>query len=80
MNDRIIRRACAALGISEPISIEPDGTIWTGTYEDKVFVDVDAVHAKVIELETEEASKRQSALSKLIELGLTEEEVKLILS
>jgi hypothetical protein len=35
----------------ESFSVEPDGTVWTGKFEDKTFVDPEIVSAKVAEVE-----------------------------
>ena len=40
----------------ESFSVEPDGTVWTGTFEDKTFVDPAIVAAKVAEVESRKAN------------------------
>jgi hypothetical protein len=35
----------------ESFSVESDGTVWTGTFEDKTFVDREIVAAKVEEVQ-----------------------------
>jgi hypothetical protein len=35
-----IRQACHNLGMVEPISIEPDGTVWTGPDDKRVYPDM----------------------------------------
>jgi hypothetical protein len=75
MNLSDIRRACIALGMQEPISIEPDGTVWTGDDDDRTYPDMQPILAKVDELVDEVAAARQSARTKLAALGLTEAEI-----
>ena len=74
MNIAYIRQAAIVLGHEEPISIEPDGTIWTGTeYDRKDLTETEqtAVHAKAVQLETEKQNAKQAVLNKL---GLTADE------
>lgn len=75
MNIQRIRKACLALGLSEPISIEMDGTVWLGSDDDRTYPDMKKINAKVVELEQEEANHRQETQNKLAALGLTVEEI-----
>jgi hypothetical protein len=75
MNDLIIRRACIAIGMQEPISIEPDGTVWVGADDDRTYPDMNPILAKAEELVAEHVNARQSARTKLAALGLTEAEI-----
>jgi hypothetical protein len=38
-----IRLACYELAMSEPISIEPDGTVWLGSDEKRTYPDMDPI-------------------------------------
>lgn len=70
-----IYRAALALGHHEPISIEPDGRIWTGIESDRYdLTDAEnaAVHAKATQLVTENAARRETIMGKL---GLTADEI-----
>jgi len=71
----MIRRACLALGMEEPISIEPDGTVWTGADDDRTYPDMKPILAKAEKLVEEDNAARQSALAKLSALGLTDTEI-----
>lgn len=42
-----IRLACYSLGMVEPISIEPDGTVWTGPDDDRHYPDMAPILAAV---------------------------------
>lgn len=75
MNDYVIRKACYALNIVEPISIEPDGTVWTGPDDDRHYPDMEPILKKAKNIVAENEAARASALKKLANLGLTEAEV-----
>ena len=77
MNLSKIRKACLNLGMEEPISIELDGTVWTGVYEERVYADMDAVNNEVARLEQESNIAKQAVLDRL---GITAEEARLLLS
>ena len=73
-----IREACLALGHNEPISIEPDGTVWVGADDDRTYLTAaqqKAVTAKVKELIDAQAAAKKSAETKLAALGLTADEI-----
>ena len=73
-----LRTAALAFGHQEPISIEPDGTIWLGTDDDRQYLtaqQLQQVHDKVDELAANREAARQSALAKLAALGLTVDEI-----
>lgn len=80
MNDHMIRKACHALNMAEPISIEPDGTVWTGSDDDRDYPDMKPILKKAKDLTTAAEKARASALAKLAELGLTEAEVAALLA
>lgn len=71
-----IRQACYSLGYEEPISIEMDGTVWLGIDPDREYPDMEPIMAEVERLEEEQEQRKNEVLSRL---GLTLEEVKLLL-
>lgn len=82
MNLKSLRQAAIALGHAEPISIEPDGTIWLGVDPDRQYLstaDQSAVEKKAQQIVDSSAKTRESALAKLVALGLTEAEVSALL-
>ena len=82
MNLKSLRQAAIALGHTEPISIEPDGTIWLGIDPDRQYLsaaDQSAVEKKAEQIVDSSTKARQSALVKLAALGLTEAEVSALL-
>ena len=79
MNLNLLRQAAIALGHSEPISIEPDGTIWLGLDAKRVYLtdtEQKAVTKKAATIEAEKAAARQAVLDKL---GLTADEAQALL-
>jgi hypothetical protein len=40
INTGFVMTACYSLGMSEPISVEPDGTVWLGVDPDRVYPDM----------------------------------------
>lgn len=49
------RKACHNLGLMEPISIEPDGTVWLGTDDARIYPDpapIDAEYASLVAQES----------------------------
>lgn len=79
MNQDQIREACLSLGMAEPISIEPDGTVWTGVDPDRVYADMKVVNAEVNRQAQDRITARETALGKLAALGLSEAEIKALL-
>jgi hypothetical protein len=77
MNLKIVKQACRNLGLEEPISIEPDGTVWTGLFEERVYADMDVVNAEIARIESENSAAKQAVLDRL---GITAEEARLLLS
>jgi len=74
MNLDLIRQAAIELGFNEPISIEPDATIWLGTNDDRTYLtaaQLNAVKTKAEQMATNKETTRQAALDKL---GLTADE------
>jgi hypothetical protein len=49
IDHQIYFEALTELGY-ESFSVESDGTVWTGTFDNKTFVDADLVKAKVDEI------------------------------
>ena len=77
-----LRKAALALGHEEPISIEPDGTIWLGIDPDRVYLtaqQLNAVKDKAKKTQDDVAAARASAKAKLAALGLSEAEVAALL-
>jgi hypothetical protein len=54
MNLQLRRQACYNVGLVEPISIEPDGTVWLGTDEDRTYPDAAPINAEYARLVAEE--------------------------
>jgi hypothetical protein len=79
MNIIYLLAAAVALGYQEPISVEPDGTIWLGTSDNKKDLtgkELDAVQKKAKELENIKVAARQVVLDRL---GITADEAALLL-
>ena len=49
-NLQLVRQACYNLGMVEPISIETDGTVWTGTDADRVYADMQPIKVEYAKL------------------------------
>ena len=80
MNIILLLAAAVALGHQEPISVEPDGTIWIGTSDNRTDLtdrELDAVKNKAEQLQIEKEQARQEILNRL---GITPDEVVLLLS
>lgn len=77
MNLSLIRQACHSLGYEEPISIEADGTVWLGVDPDREYLEMEPILAEVDRLQAEREQTKSDILDRL---GLTVEEVKLLLS
>jgi hypothetical protein len=80
MNDQLIRQAAYALGYSEPISIEPDGSIWLGNEADRkdlTSADLKKIDNKIVEMVEAKAKAKADVIAKL---GLTADEVAALLS
>lgn len=76
MNFSIIRQACRNLGHLD-VSIEEDGTCWSGTEHDRTFIDNALVDAEVERVLAERAAAKQALLD---QLGITAEQARLLLS
>ena len=77
-----LRKAALALGHQEPISIEPDGTIWLGTDADRQYLtaaQLKTVEDKARQTLDDAALARTSARTKLAALGLNQAEVAALL-
>jgi hypothetical protein len=82
MEQSDLRKAALALGYVEPISIEPDGTIWLGSQDQRVDLtaaQLDKVRAEAARQTEARLAARVSARTKLAALGLTEAEVAALL-
>ena len=73
-----LRQAALQLGHVEPISIEPDGTIWLGLDTDRTYL-TPAQQAVVVNKANDNIAvateNRNTAVAKLKVLGLTDAEV-----
>lgn len=78
MNLLNIRYACLALGYKDPISIEVDGTVWLGADDDRTYPPMEPILAKAEEIAAEQAVKKKEAEAKLLELGLTVQDLRLL--
>jgi len=78
MDTRLIERlrACQSLGHSN-VSVEADGTCWTGTEDNKTVIDSALVDAEVVRIEGEKQAAKQALLDRL---GITADEARLLLS
>jgi hypothetical protein len=82
MEQSDLHKAALALGYVEPISIEPDGTIWLGTDADRDYLtaaQLEAVRAEAARQTQARLAARVSARTKLAALGLTDAEVAALL-
>lgn len=59
----------------DSFSVEPDGSAWTGTSENKTTIPKKTITDKVAEIVARRESLATSAREKLAELGLTDEEL-----
>lgn len=50
MNEQLRRQACYNVGLVEPISIEEDGTVWTGADADRTYPDPAPINAEYARL------------------------------
>lgn len=77
MDTRLLERlhACYSLGHAD-VSVEADGTCWTGADDNRTYIDNEAVDAEVARLSAEKVAAKQAILDRL---GLTEDEAKAIL-
>ena len=77
-----LRQAAIELGFNEPISIEPNGTIWLGLDQDRIYLTEKQqtdVTKKADELHANAINVKNSAKNKLKALGLTDDEIKALL-
>jgi len=58
MNTRMMRQACHNIGLVEPISIEPDGIVWTGVDPDRVYPDMKPIMAEYDTLMADEPRRQ----------------------
>lgn len=71
VNDQAIREACYLLGYREPISIEPDGIVWLGENDNREYPPMEPINEKTNEVIAAKALTKKQAEQKLLELGLT---------
>lgn len=64
MKRHLIRQACLNIGLVEPISIEPDGTVWTGSDSDRVYPDMTSINAEYQRLLADEPRRQIEQLRK----------------
>jgi hypothetical protein len=57
----LIRQACLNLGLVEPISVEPDGTVWLGTDEDRTYPDMAPIVVEYDRLMADEPRRQVEA-------------------
>lgn len=75
---KLLRLAAIELGHAEPISVEPDGTIWLGIDPNRTYLtdkEQLAVAKKAEQNAQTAIAARVSALAKLEGLGLTPAEI-----
>ncbi len=77
MSTSLIRQACINLGLVEPISVEQDGTVWTGVDPDRVYPDMAPILAECERVVDAQATAKQALLDRL---GITAEEARMLLS
>ena len=77
MNEENIRKACLSLGMVEPISIEPDGTVWLGPDDNRIYPDMAPILAECERVVDAQAAAKQALLDRL---GITADEARLLLS
>jgi len=78
----LLRKAALSLGHNEPISIEPDGTIWLGNSDNRVYLtdaQLTAVQNKATQINNAATAAAQSGRAKLAALGLTDDEINALL-
>jgi hypothetical protein len=72
-----VREACISLGMVEPISIEPDGTVWLGSDDARTYPDMAPILAECERIVDAQAATKQALLDRF---GLTADEARLLLS
>lgn len=78
MNNNLVRKAAIACGHDEPISIEPDGSIWLGIDPDRQYLTTaqqKTITNKAKEMAENAAAAAASGRAKLAALGLTDDEI-----
>jgi hypothetical protein len=79
MNTILLHLAAVELDLA-PLSIEPDGTMWTGLETERTDLttaQVTAITKRATELEAEQKSAKQAVLDRL---GITADEARMLLS
>lgn len=80
MNNFQLITAALELGYDESVTIENDGTVWTGTNDNRVYfteAEMKALNKKATDLEKQKTTAKNAVLAKL---GLTADEVAALLS
>jgi hypothetical protein len=72
MNISILHQAALNM-LGKPVSIEPDGTMWTGTQDDAQSVDAAPIIAEAQRLQQSLDDVRQVAIEHAKSLGFTDE-------
>lgn len=78
VDQQVYFEALIALGY-ESFSVEPDGTVWTGTEDEREYVDKKKVAKAVAEVEQARQAVLDGAFAKLSALGLTTNEIAALL-
>lgn len=76
MNPMIYRQAAENIA-GEPVSIEPDGSVWVDS--DHRDIDQTAVQAEFERLVAEKEAARAASLAKLEALGLTPDDIAVLI-
>lgn len=76
-NVKLVRQGCYNLGMVEPISIEPDGTVWLGLEHNRIYPEMAPILAECERIADARATAKQELLNRL---GITAEEARLLLS
>jgi len=82
VNAQQLRKAARELGHADPISVEPDGTIWLGIDPDRQYLTAAQQKAVIDKIEQDVADAAAAAASgraKLAALGLTDDEINALL-
>jgi hypothetical protein len=79
MNTQQLHEAAAEIGHLEPVSIEPDGSMWTGTIDNKKDLTEDEIKAITKKANDKETAKATAKAALLDKLGITADEAALLL-
>lgn len=73
-----IRYGCLALGYKDPITVQEDGIVYLGPDDDRTYPPMEPILAKAEEIIAAQAIKKKEAEAKLLELGLTVEDLRVL--